>query len=121
MDMRESIPGGRHLALLATATAAALTLAPSSAHGDSASTSQPDEPSDRSQAAERGVRGNCTWGLLCGQIKNRDRQQSIRITTSWGRKWDRATWRSVKPGQTGRQGWYKIFDGQYIQVSDIRC
>jgi hypothetical protein len=156
MNMRESIPSGKHLALLATA--AALTLAPSSTHGDSqgqapiaddgALTSQPAQPPTRSQAAERGVLGNCTAGLLCGRIKNRDGQQSIRITTNWGRKWDRATWRSVKPGQTGREalvrdvdglyvkdgckvrlagirtigpGWYKIFDGQYIQVSDIRC
>jgi hypothetical protein len=153
--MRETIPS-KHLAQLATA--AALMLVPSSAHGDGqgqtrtaedgASTSQPTEPPARAQATERGTRGNCTWSLVCGQIKNRDRQQSLRITTNWGSKGERATWRYVKPGQTGRQarvrdvdgffvkdgckvtlagirtvgeGWHKIFDGQYIQVTDIRC
>lgn len=99
-------------------------------------------------APERRVAGTCTFGWVCGRIVNRDPHVDLMITNDWGHYRDRRTWRIVHPRSTGRDagvkdvdgfyvgqgcrvqlgwvrwigpGWYKIRDGQYIVVSDIRC
>lgn len=99
-------------------------------------------------ASAEAARGECTLGVLCGRIYNHDGRHRLLITNNWGRSWDRRTWRIVKPRSSGRDagvkdvdgfwvgpgckvklaglrwigpGWYKVRDGQYIQVSDIRC
>jgi hypothetical protein len=96
----------------------------------------------------RAARGECTLGFLCGRIYNHDARYKLLITNDWGRYKDRRTWRIVNPRSSGRDagvldvdgfyvgrgckvklaglrwigpGWYKIRDGQYIQVTDIRC
>ncbi len=94
------------------------------------------------------ARGTCSFGVLCGWIYNHDDHIKLMVTSDWGRYKDRRTWRIVKPNSTGRDagvqdvdgfyvgpgckvkiagvrwmgpGWHKIRDGQFVQVTDIRC
>lgn len=96
-----------------------------------------------------GVLGNCSLGgMLCGHIYNDDNNQNLRITTDWGKRSNSATWRTLKVGQNSKEigvkdadgfwipkgcfgkvafvqklgpGWYKVYDGQHIHLTDIVC
>jgi hypothetical protein len=144
--MREAVLSGKLVALFAAT--ASLTLFPWAARGDSPQQTRIADEQQTSEAAARGVRGLRCTDPVCGRIKNRDRQQWLRITNDWSQRENQRTWRFVKPGKTGRDanvkdvdgffvgngcrmtlgwirtigpGWYRIRNGQYIQVTDIRC
>lgn len=96
-----------------------------------------------------GAFGNCSLGgLLCGHIYNDDNNQNLRITTDWGNYSDSDTWRTLYVGDSSDDigvkdadgfmiprgctgtvafvqdlgpGWYKVFDGQHIHLTDIVC
>jgi hypothetical protein len=96
-----------------------------------------------------GALGNCSLGgLLCGHVYNDDNNQNLTITTDWGRYSDSATWRTLRVGQSSDEigvkdadgfrinsgcrgtvafvqdlgpGWYKVYDGQHIHLTDIVC
>jgi hypothetical protein len=61
------------------------------------------------------TQGNCTLGIICGYTKNLiDSDESLRITTDWGRYTDPATWRYLSPGQDNNHIGIKDSDGFYI-------
>lgn len=96
-----------------------------------------------------GALGNCSLGgWLCGHIYNDDNNQKLRITTNWGKRTDPDTWRTLRVGQSSDEigvkdadgfripkgctgtvafvqdlgpGWYKVYDGQHIHLTDIVC
>lgn len=94
------------------------------------------------------ARGDCTFGLVCGWIYNHDDRHRLMVTSHWPARAERRTWRIVRPNSSGREagvrdvdgfwvgpgcrvkvagvrwfgpGWHRIRDGQFVQVTDIRC
>ncbi|HEX8441588.1 hypothetical protein [Archangium sp.] len=95
--------------------------------------------------------GNCTGigrARLCGNVRNRSSEHDVIITTDWGKRNEHRTWKALPSGKDGPDikvrdvdgflvpkgceftlagirhigpGWYKIFDGQNIQISSINC
>jgi len=127
-----------------------LGAAQEAAPAQSGSTSQPtSEIVLISTPPVAGTEGTCSFfGTLCGHIYNDDDQYNLRITDNWGAYWDPSTWRTLAPGQnsdgigvkdadglyvwsgctatiafvqTLGPGWYKVYDGQHIHVTNISC
>ncbi|GAA3790216.1 hypothetical protein GCM10022226_06360 [Sphaerisporangium flaviroseum] len=122
--------------------------APAIAHSSTDRTLQSDSALRNAESRARTAADrNCTRPL-CGYVYNRDNRYNLLITDDWGKRKDRRTWFSLRPGQNGSHvgvkdvdgfwvgprckvkkawvrnygaGWHKVRNGQRVVITDIKC
>ncbi|GAA3148508.1 hypothetical protein ACFQ0X_06640 [Streptomyces rectiviolaceus] len=134
----------QHSFIVVLAASAAIAVSTPVATGSAAAAAP--APASTSTSTDVRLQGDCTLGF-CGNVHNRDDRYSLLITNDWGKRYDRSTWRTLRPGQNGRSvgvkdvdgywvgtgckvkrargwigpGWHKVRDVQNINILDIRC
>ena len=76
-------------------------------------TAAPVSEIDTRASAEIEARGECTWSIFCGVIKNDPKSnRSLKVTNDWGKR-DSGAWRWIAPGSSSTAV-MKDADGFYV-------